>query len=388
MPSRDAPLRLALGGLLALAAAMGIGRFVYTPILPLMVADQGLSGSAAGLVASANFLGYVLGAVAAGTPALPGSRRTWMIGALAASAATTALMGVSASLTVWIALRFAGGMASAFVLIYASTLVLDRLRLAGRPGLAALHFAGVGTGIAISAVAVSGGGAAGLGWRGLWAVCGLLSLLALAAVLRLVPDAAGPAPVAAPRSAGRPRGAVALVLAYGLFGLGYVVTATFLVLMVRGTPAVADLEPLIWLVVGVAAAPSVAVWSALARRLGASGAFALACVVEAIGVGASVLWPTRPGLLLAALLLGGTFMGLTALGIGAARSLAAGDPRPLTALMTAAFGIGQMAGPLIAGVLVDRTGSFLEASLMASAALVAAAALALHVRRVAGHLTG
>lgn len=383
MPFRDDPVRLAIGGLVALAAAMGVGRFVYTPLLPIMAADLGLTGSAAGLVASANFLGYVTGAFAAGYPGLPGSRRAWMMGALAASAASTGLMGLTAGLPAWLALRFCGGVASAFVLVFASTLVLDRLRRLERSGLSALHFAGVGTGIAVSALVVSTGVAAGLGWRGLWIACGLLSVLALAVVWRLVPDAEGG--VRPPEAARAPRrpGSLAMILAYGLFGFGYVITATFVVLMVRGTPEVRALEPLIWLVVGVAAAPSVALWTALARQLGLSAAFALACVVEAVGVGSTVLWPTGPGILLGAALLGGTFMGLTALGIGAARSLAVGDPRTLTAVMTAAFGIGQMIGPLVGGVLADRSGSFVAASLLAAAALVVAAGLALHVRRVA-----
>ena len=383
MPFRDDPVRLAVGGLVALAAAMGVGRFVYTPLLPIMASDLGLTGSAAGLVASANFLGYVAGAFAAGYRGLPGSRRSWMVGALAASAASTGLMGLTASLPAWLILRFGGGVASAFVLVFASTLVLDRLRRLGRPGLSALHFAGVGTGIAVSALLVSAGAALGLGWRGLWVACGLLSVLALVAVWRLVPDAEGggrsPEAVQAPR---RP-GSLAMIVAYGLFGFGYVITATFLVLMVRGTPEVKALEPLIWLVVGLSAIPSVALWTALASRLGLGAAFALACVVEAVGVGSTVLWPTGPGILLGAALLGGTFMGLTALGIGAARILAVGDPRTLTAVMTAAFGIGQMIGPLVGGVLADRSGSFVAASLLAAAALVVAAGLAMHVRRIA-----
>jgi predicted MFS family arabinose efflux permease len=174
-----------------------------------------------------------------------------------------------------------------------------------------------------------------------------------------------------------------MIGAYGLFGFGYVVTATFLVLIVRSTAEVRSLEPIIWLVVGLAAIPSVALWTLLARRVGMSLAFAVACLAEAVGVGASVLWPTAPGVLLAAALLGGTFMGLTALGIGAARALAVGDPRTLTAVMTASFDIGQMIGPLVGGVLADRSGSFASASLLAAAALLVAAALALQVRRVA-----
>ena len=94
--------------MIAIAAALGVGRFVYTPILPPMVAALGLSKSAAGLIASANFLGYLLGALTAALPKLPGPRRSWLFGSLAISALTTAAMGLSESLPAFLVLRFAG----------------------------------------------------------------------------------------------------------------------------------------------------------------------------------------------------------------------------------------------------------------------------------------
>src|SRR5579871_6172079 len=148
-------VKTALGGLIALAAAIGIGRFVYTPILPAMIEALGLSKSAAGLIASANFLGYLLGALLAAYSALPGSRRTWLLGSLAISALTTAGMGLVAALPLFLVLRLVGGAASAIVLVLASTLVLERLAETRRSGLSALHFAGVGCGIAVSAALVA-----------------------------------------------------------------------------------------------------------------------------------------------------------------------------------------------------------------------------------------
>jgi predicted MFS family arabinose efflux permease len=82
-----------------------------------------------------------------------------------------------------------------------------------------------------------------------------------------------------------------------------------------------------------------------------------------------------PGILAAAILLGGTIMGLTALGLIQARKLARGDPRQSLALMTAAFGLGQMIGPSFAGFAFHYTGSFRAPSLAAALALVVAAAL-------------
>ena len=369
------PLALAIGGLAALAGALGVGRFVYTPLLPLMVDDLGLSKATAGFIASANFAGYLAGALLAATPLVRGPRRVWLLGALAASALSTGAMAFVASPVAFMALRFAGGGASAFVLVFASALVLDRLSAAGRPALSAVHFAGVGTGIAASAALVSLLAASGHDWRLLWLASGIASLLALVIVAILIPGDVEPA-TATTRSAGEGgRGLSALVAAYGLFGFGYVITATFLVAIVRDIAALRAIEPVVWLIVGLAAAPSVAFWTWAARRLGLPRAFAVACVAEAIGVAASIAWGAISGALLAAILLGGTFMGITALGLVLARRLASGEPRRILALMTAAFGLGQIIGPAFAGLAYDATASFLLPSLVAVAALLIGAVL-------------
>lgn len=369
------PLSLAFGGFFALAAAMGIGRFVYTPILPVMTEALDMTQAAAGFIASANFLGYLAGAFAAATHLLRGSRRAWFIGGLAASAVTTGAMAFVDSEWAFLVLRFAGGVASAFVLVFASALIIDRLHAAGRSGLTALYFAGVGIGISGAALLVSGLTALGFGWRAHWLASGGVAMVALVVAAFLVPDREEPRAAPAPEAAHAKRGFAALVIAYGLFGFGYVITATFLVAIVRGAETIRPLEPLIWVVVGIAAAPSVALWTWVARRIDIARAFALACVLEAVGVAASVLWIATPGVVLAAVLLGGTFVGITALGLVGARQLSRGDPRHTLALMTAAFGVGQTVGPAFAGMLSDATGSFLAPSLVAAGALLVSALL-------------
>lgn len=368
---------IALGGLIAMAVGIGVGRFVYTPILPSMMVEFGLSKFVAGLIASANFVGYLAGALAATRATLPGPARAWLPGALAISAVTTAAMGATDSVPAFIALRFAGGVASALALILASALVLDRLARVGRPGLAALHFSGVGLGIAVSAALVATQLATGSDAGAMWRACGAVSLLGAAAVAWLVPAPLAPAASAAKgATTGFDRRLARMAVAYGLFGFGYVITATFLVAIVRATPAIQSLEPVIWIIVGLAAAPSVTFWTFLGRRIGTQTAFAAAAATEAVGVLASVLWPDMVGISVAAVLLGGTFMGLTALGLLRGRELAQGDPRPVMAALTVAFGVGQIVGPVLAGLLSDALGGFTVPSLLAAAGLVVAAWLA------------
>ena len=367
---------LAIGGLLTMAAGMGIGRFVYTPILPVMIGELGWSKLDAGLVASANFLGYMIGAIIVGRPVFAAYPRAWLLTALAASAATTAGMALSANLHLLMGLRFVAGVASAFVIICSSTLVLERIAAAGRSGLAAVHFAGVGIGILASAIIVATLTDWGVGWQGLWLASGLAAALAALAAVGLIPESRRKDVSSSPGKQQPARGALAgLAVAHGLFGFGYVITATFLVTIVRETAVIRPLEPWIWVLVGVATIPSVPLWQRLGQRVGLLNAYAVACVVEAVGVALSVEWSSITGIIVSAILLGGTFMGLTALGLMGARELSGSRPQWAIGLTTASFGLGQMLGPTVAGVLSEHTGSLRAASLLAATALMIAALL-------------
>ena len=146
--------------------------------------------------------------------------------------------------------------------------------------------------------------------------------------------------------------------------------------MVRGTSSIAPLEPYIWLLFGLCAAPSVALWTALGRRWGVLRIYAVACVVEAAGVAASALWLHPASIVISAVFVGGTFVSLTALGLVATRS-SDRDPRGRIALMTVSFSIGQILGPAFAGYVYDATGSLAMPLLAAVGALVLAAVLSL-----------
>ncbi|HET6157245.1 MAG TPA: YbfB/YjiJ family MFS transporter [Dongiaceae bacterium] len=355
---------------------MGVGRFAYTPILPEMVAALHLTASEAGLLASANFAGYLIGALVAAAAFFAPHRRGWMLSALLASAVTTGAMAATSSVIVFVLLRFLGGLASAFVMVFTSSLVLDRLTAAGRGHLMHHQFAGVGVGIAISAILVAQLGAYHVDWQWQWVANAAVSLLAVLAVMLLIParpQAAGIAGTSS--SSGISRPLTALIAAYGLFGFGYVITATFLVQLVRTNASIAPLEPYIWLLVGVSAAPSVSLWSIVWQRLGTGVAFGLACLLLALGVLASVLWIAPAGAVLAAILLGNTTMGITVMGLVGARRLAAGSAARIIGLMTASFGLGQIIGPIFAGWVHDLTGTFLLPSVAAAGAVILAAAL-------------
>ena len=378
-----APVLFAFSGLVALAAAMGIGRFILTPILPFMIDSLNLTVSQSGLIASSNFLGYLIGALLAAVSPFVDHRRTWLLVGLVLSAATTMTMGMFDTSALLIANRFIAGIASAFVLVLTSALVLERLANAGKNGLSAMHFAGVGTGIALSAIFVGLLASNGADWQTMWLGAGLLAALAIPLAFFILQE---PPAQEVKRQKTTTKfqlrtGFLPIVVAYGLVGFGYVITATFIVTMIRRGEGSQNLESVAWIVVGVTAMLSVAGWAWAAGRIGVWRAFALASLIEAIGVAATVTITDTFAILFGCALLGGTFMGLTALGFAAARQESADHPGQLGAIMTAAFGLGQIIGPSFAGNLADWTGSFTAPSLAAAAALLIASALTFRPER-------
>ena len=367
----------AIGGFVALAAAIGIGRFVYTPILPEMIASLGWAKSEAGLIASSNFLGYLVGAFITTLPTVSAQPRRWLLVMLTVSAASTMGMALDGSIGLLIAMRFIGGVASAFAIVCGSSLVLEGLEGAARSGAASLHFAGVGFGITVSAIAISLSSMAGFSWQGMWIAAGVLALLAVPLIAGLMAPRQASVQVPA-NGASQPSDTrlLLLVLSYGLFGYGYIIIATFIVSMVRESIELRPMEPWVWIVVGLTAMPSVAVWFRVSSRIGSTNAFALASIVLSLGVLASVEWNSPVGAIASAALLGGTFMGLTALGLVAARTIGGASSTRAIGWMTVSFATGQMIGPSVGGFLFDLTASYRPSAWTAIAALLLAALIA------------
>jgi MFS family permease len=353
---------ICLAGLIALAIAMGIGRFAFTPMLPLMIRAGSADVAAGGWLAAANYAGYLLGALT--TARLPLAPQRVGLLALALIVASTAAMGWTASLPAWLLLRFVAGVASAWALVSTSVWCLAWLSRFERPAGPGLLYAGVGTGIALAGLYCWRAGAADVAPDALWLQLGALALAGLVAVALLMPrltpgthDAAPPALAATgPAAAGGvPWG---LVICYGMLGFGYILPATFLPVLAR---AVVD-DPAVfgaaWPVFGAAAAASTLfaslALSKMARRHVLAGSHAL----MALGCLLPVLHLSALTVLLAALLVGGTFMVATMAGMQEARARSLGDPTRALGRMTAAFAIGQMAGPMLSSLLSGSTQGF------------------------------
>jgi len=368
--------------MLALVVAMGIGRFAFTPLLPLMQHDAGLSLVAGSWLASANYVGYIVGAITAAW--LPGPPTRWIRASLALTAVLTAAMGLTQDTTAWLALRALSGVASAWVLVCASTWALQRFADAGRPQLGGVLFTGVGAGVACTGVLAALGLAAGATSAMLWLAFGALAALIAGGLWPAF--VAQPAPAAAVGT-GSPRApmgpaVIVLIVTYGVFGFGYIVPATFLPVIAHEALGGATITDWFWPAVGVTAAVSTLVANRLTARYGNTAVLIGSFLLEGIGVALLVPAPGAAALALSALLVGATFVVVTLATLRAARELTGADSSSLIGILTAAFGVGQIAGPLAAGYVVHTHGSFVPVLAVAAAAMfLSAGALYAALRR-------
>ncbi len=364
---------LALSGLVALGVAMGIGRFAFTPLLPMMLAEHTVDLPGASLLASANYLGYLLGALACtfqpwiarriglGT-AVNGPRMV-----RAGLAATVVLtLGMAAPWPgAWALLRFAAGVASAVVFIYTSGFCLEQLARRGVPAMGALIYVGPGLGIVLSGLAatalVQRHAPAATGWL----TFGLLAALLTATVWRtfdLRHAIAAPSAAAAPGPAaggGGPAGGRMglLTAAYGLAGIGYIITATFLPVIARQALPQSHWLDMFWPLFGL----GVMLGAIGASRMGPAADLRLrlaGCyVIQAVGVAASLVSPTLPGFAIGSLLLGLPFTAITFFAMQEVRRVQPLHATRYIGLLTAAYGLGQIVGPPLAAGLVARSAS-------------------------------
>ena len=385
------PWTNALAGAVALATAMGIGRFAFTPLLPMMLQDGVIDLPAASWLASANYLGYLLGALLAtfqpwiwqkirSLPPLAGTQL------LRAGLVSTCLLTLGMALdapALWPSLRFLAGVASAFVFIFSSGWCLSELAKRDASRLGGVMFAGPGAGIALSGLLASGMVALHFSAAAGWLILGLLACVLTALVWQSFQKPSAPLAVAAGANDNSRRGEdlagmqqmLLLAAAYGLAGLGYIVTATFLPVIARQALPGSRWLDIFWPLFGF----GVMLGSLLATRISLRGDLRYllaACYgMQAAGVAVTVWSPTLAGFISGSLLLGLPFTAITFFAMQEVRRLRPANASSYMGLLTTLYGLGQIAGPPMVAFLLHRSATLAEGFTLSLA--VAAAALVL-----------
>ncbi|APM43915.1 YbfB/YjiJ family MFS transporter [Klebsiella pneumoniae] len=408
--SRQA-LWLALAGSIVLMIGMGYGRFAFTGVLPLMLNEGLLTLHEGNLAASANYAGYLVGALLLAR-VQPGAATRLSIISAGLTIASLALLAWVSSPWIIITLRAVAGALSAITLIAGSLWLLEHM---GHHHGAPLLYAGVGLGIFISAEGIALGHALNLTSQQIWLLCALCAGLLLALAIRwlLTPPAAlvrvSHVETSSPASGSDTRRAAwRLLMVYGLAGFGYIITATYLPLFLSGSLQSVDpvhlwalfglagfgyiitatylplflsgslqsVDPVhLWALFGLAAAPSCLIWHKLVLKWGYRQALTRNLLVQALGVILPACSASLLFCVLSALLVGFTFMGTVTIALPKAKSLSHQVSFNMIAAMTALYGVGQIAGPLIAGALYQIAASFNPALYAAALALLIAAGL-------------
>jgi len=358
-------------GICALVLTVGLARFAYTPLLPVMRLDAGLTAAGGGWLATFNYLGYLAGTVlVARVGDMQLKFRFYRIG-LVLAVVSTGLMGTTTDMATWGVLRFVAGLSSTAGLLLASGLVLNWLLAHQRRPQLGLHFAGLGVGIAVSGLAAAAM-ADQLASSRQWIALGTLAVVFLIPAWAWMPP---PAAISSATGANAPpppgrRWRWLLIASYFCAGAGFVVSATFIVAILVQTPAFAGHGSWVWVLVGLTAIPSTFAWDRLSNRLGLIRALMLAYALQAT----SFVLPLLDGGLWAgaasAVLFGLTFAGIVSLTLTVVGRHYPHNPAKAMATLTLSYGVAQIIAPAIAGTLARDSGSYQGALVLAAIMMV------------------
>lgn len=367
---------LVIAGMFCLTIAMGIGRFAYTPLLPLMQEAEQFSSILAGNLASVNYIGYFVGALVAGMFLKRSTNRLFLF--LLLNLATTLFMGATANTVIWMALRFFSGLTSGLVFVFASSIVIDEISKVGKSSLSGILYGGVGLGIFLSGLLVSllpNASFWEIGWYVLGGLCISLFIFIVLG-FRGISGEIVAVKQAIPTESVQKMSLKRLYFSYGCEGFGYIICATFLISMITSFEFFTWHPALVWAAVGLAAIPSCMIWAKLGSSFGNIIALRGAYVLQMIGIILPILVKHDVAAVIGAILFGATFMGITTLTITIGKELSVGSSTKVISGLTAIYGIGQILGPALSGLLAFFLDGY-EGAMMVSAVVLFVALLSI-----------
>nr|WP_106782313.1 YbfB/YjiJ family MFS transporter [Lysinibacillus timonensis] len=346
------------GGILLLVIAMGISRFSFTPILPFMRVDEGLTFEAAGYLASSNYIGYFVGALGAGF--IYRNKKNFLLINVLLNVLSILWMGLTHSYVLWIILRFVAGVTAGYIFVLTSSIIMDYLARHSLSRWSGYLFSGIGLGIAISGLLVPYI-EAHFYWEGTWIGLGLLSTLFFITTMTLWKTITirNGEKVEKTKETKIFQGFMPwLVIAYGLEGLGYIITGTFLVDIIYNIESLRSFASFSWVITGLGAIPAAPIWMAMIAKLSTVKVLSFAYILQIIGILLPVFSQTAWSVLLSAFLFGFTFVGIVSLSTAYARELFPKQSGAVVSILTTAYALGQIVGPVFASVFEGLFNSY------------------------------
>ncbi|RON90047.1 MFS transporter [Pseudomonas fluorescens] len=361
----------------ALMMAMGIGRFALTPQLPHLLSEGQVDLTAAGLIAAANYLGYLLGAVDAMFAHRPQQVQRRLHGGLWLCVLLTLASFWANGFWAHLLLRFGTGVASAWVLVMITALSQPLAAAAGRPRLGALVFAGPGLGIFLTGLLALFSHLLNQTSATLWLIYAAVALVMLLGIVRILPQPGLHTPVATLNVSHSNRGIPRLAVVYALYGVGYIIPATFLSQMANAQFHGQWQADLFWPCFGLGAAIGVLLVSLRRHDPNTTRHWLTATLwLQALGVFACLLG-SGYGLALGVVLCGMPFLACMQLVMQRSRELAPHTTQRNAGLLTACFAVGQLSGPLLAALSSHFSGGLQPALIIAGSGLLIAGGLAM-----------
>ncbi len=377
-------IRVLAASVIAVVVTVGIARFSYTPMIPEMVEALGLSQSVVGMLATVNYAGYLTGALLITRISDLDLKVTLYQLGLVVAVVSTVLMGFTSNVWLWFALRFVSGLGTSAGMLLGAGLLMSWLIKNNEKSELGVFFSGIGLGIVLTAVLaqlIKGP----FSWDQQWVIYGLVGLVLLVPAWRWMPDYRA---CALPRTGGtggsdeRSRFIVILQLAYFCAGVGYVVTATFLVAIAESIPGLSGHGWLIWLVAGLSATPACWLWDVFTRRWGQWTALYLAYTLNAVSILMLIVDTSMVSVMLSAVIYGASFIGIVSMMLAMVGRVFPENPsRPMSRL-TFSYGIAQMLAPAVVGYLADVEGNYTN-GLWLTLLVMATGVGVLHLARLA-----
>ena len=357
---RNSNFNILLAGIIGLFIGVGVARFSYTSLLPSMLADNTLSLTFSGILASINYVGYLSGPIFAIFIKDINTKVKYFRLGIILCILTTIIMGVTTNEILWLLGRVIAGFGAAMALVVGAAIVMTKLNFQDKTKAMGIYFSGIGIALASSDI-ISRYVLSFSSWQNSWIVLTFCAIAVAAYPLYILSFDKE----ISQKNEKHPFNkalfspfVVVLIVAYFTEGVGFVIQGTFLPTILKSIEGLESVAGLSWLLVGLAGIPSSIIWMRLAHKYGSVNIIIIAMSLQIVGILIPTFSTNMYLNLFSGILYGATFVGLVALFMNLGGKLAASNPVMLMGALTTAYGIGQVTAPLYAVSLTHLTGNY------------------------------